>query len=127
MDGIPAKSVVWLIKNGEDLFICQTKFLQGPKVVQIQSPITERLQLSQELTYQIIHDSQSQIKLLLNRTYKNLGDEISRALNLEYMGKVGLAKRKEALQEQGKKGISRLLNVFNAGQIVENKRAILED
>lgn len=124
---IPSKSIVWMLKNDEGLFICQPKFLRSTVVVQVDKPQADNLQLSQELYYQIIHDSQSQTKLLINSTYKRLSDEIGRALNLEKMGKVGLAKRKEELSEQGKKGIQMLVNVFNAGQIAENKNAILEE
>lgn len=127
MGTIPSKSVVWLVKEGEGLSICQPKFLRSPIVVQIDKSQAENLQLSQELYYQIIHDNQSQIKLLINSTYKVLTDEISNALNLDDMGKVGLAKKKEELSEQGKKGIQKLMGIFNSGQIAANKDAILGD
>lgn len=122
---IPSKSMVWMIQSGEGLFIFQPKFLRSPIAIQIDKSHADNLQISQELYYQIIHDSQSQIKLLLNSTYKGLSDEIGNVLNLERMGKVGLAKKKEELSEQGKKGIQKLMGIFNSGQITANKEAIL--
>lgn len=127
MDLIPSKNIVWLVKHEKGLSICQAKFLRPTRIISLTDSQIDTLQLSQDLSYFLLHDPESTVKVLLNATYNSISDAIQQDLNASHMGKVGLAKQKEALREQGKQGIQWLMGLFSAGQIAQHKQSILED
>lgn len=127
LGNISTKSIVWLIFNNDELFVCKTNFLRSPTIVPIERTNKEPFHISQDLYYQIISSNHPLFKLFLNSTYKNLKGDIQVILELEDAGKIGLAKQKEMINEQGKRGLDQLMSIFNSGQITDNKRTILED
>lgn len=124
---LPSKSVCWFIKNDEDIFLCKTRFLQKPIIENLVTADDNKLTISHELHYYIIEDQQKTIKLNLNKNHSKLIKELAAILELEDLGKVGIAKMHEDLKEQGKKGIQKITQIFNSSQITSNKKSILSD
>ncbi len=124
---LPSKSVCWFIKNNEDIFLCKTRFLQKPIIENIATSDDNKLTISHELHYYIIDDQQKTIKLNLNKNHSKLIQELATILELEDLGKVGIAKMHEDLKEQGKKGIQKISQIFNSSQIASSKKSILSD
>ncbi len=122
---IPAKSSVWFIKNEDDLFICQSKLFRKPIVQQVS--LQGNLRLGKEVYYHVIDNESNDFKLLVNNTYKEVIPEIVEELYLNEIGSVGLAKKKEALTEQGVNTIKSLLNIFNTDQLSKMKKSIIEE
>ncbi len=124
---IPSKNKVWLVKNGEKLFVCRLRFLRPLTTVQIYSAQAGPAQIGQDLSYLIIQDDQATFKLLLNNTYFEHMDDICKALDLENIGKLGLARKKEELSQRGKQGLQKLTAFWSSGQIRASRDAILKD
>lgn len=124
---IPSKSKVWLVRNDEKLFVCRLRFLKPLTAVEIYPSSTGSVQIGQDLSYLLIQDGQATFKLLLNNTYLELVDDITEHFDLENIGKVGLARKKEEWSQQGKQGLQKLTAFWNSGQIRANRDAILKD
>lgn len=124
---IGSRKFAWLLKEGNELFLCQPRFLRKPRVIFLNTDLSGRLQLSEELYHYILHDEQNELRLLLNAQYKPHIAAIVAELDLEQMGKVGLARQKEYLRQQGKKGVDAILGMFSSGGISQNKGSILDE
>lgn len=124
---IPSKSIAWLVKHDVDVYICQPKSLRPPTIVRLSDYQTSQLQLSEDLYYQIIHDQQFQVKILLSNAYQGLSADLIHLLNLEVIGKIGLARRRAQLTEQGRRGFRSIMSTFNSGQMSAGRDVIFED
>lgn len=127
MDSIPTKNIVWLVKHETGISICQTRLFRSTRIISLSEAQITTLRLGQDLSYQIIHDAESQVKVLINNTYTAVSQEIQEHLNLTDVEKIGLARQKETIQAQGKRGLKWLMGLFSTSQITQNKRSILDD
>lgn len=125
MGTIPKKRIIWLVKDGESLYLHKDRFLRSSYKVDLGTLESNSFEIGKDLSHVILNNKSTDTKLLINSTYKSFIETIANALNASDIGNVGLAKRREEFKDQSRQGISRVLSIFSTRSILANKDNII--
>jgi len=123
--GLPSKRPIWLVQSDHNLYLCRAKWLRTPSIIALDESIAYSLTIGRDLNYYCIQSADAEVKLLINKTYRDLYADIAAQLSLQDLGNVGLARQKDDLMAKGRSGMQSLFGMFSAKSISESRKNIL--